>query len=223
MKISVLLPILLPAVVMAGTTRGATPDTLAEENHQRSLGFFKRLFRRRRDVHNALNNGAFQSPAPPYVAPTVEDSCVADADCSNEQTHYCTRDAGTCLPMGDCNVLSDCKSPSNIYVTVSCVGEKFCDQQRCGITCDGVDANPPNDEEPAGSCANITDCGENQYCAAGTCHDDDGTCSDGSQPVNCFVQPCKSDDCAEARYCVDDYCGGCNAYHFDAGNNQVCV
>jgi hypothetical protein len=56
MQISVLLPILLPAAVLAGTTPGATPDTLTEESRQRSLGFLKRLFRRRRDAHNALNN-----------------------------------------------------------------------------------------------------------------------------------------------------------------------
>ena len=40
-----------------------------------------------------------------------------------------------------------------------------------------------------------------------------GICFDGSPPVNCLVNPCKTASCpavADAT-CVADYCGGCNA------------
>ena len=40
-----------------------------------------------------------------------------------------------------------------------------------------------------------------------------GICPDGSPPVNCLVNPCKTASCpavADAT-CVADYCGGCNA------------
>jgi hypothetical protein len=218
MKISVLLPILLPAVVLAGTTRGgATSDTLAQESQQRSLGFVQRWFKRRRDARNALNNDEASEP--------VVDSCGSDADCSKKE-NYCAVD-GTCLPMGDCIVIADCQSPSNIYVLDACVGEMICAQQSCGIVCTEFDADPQIvlDETAAeGSCVNNNDCAEKQYCAAGICRDIDGECPDGSQLVNCIVQPCMvSSDCAEAAYCVDDYCGGCNAYHFDTEGDQVCV
>jgi hypothetical protein len=87
MKISNLLPILLPAVVLVRTVRGV------QENHQHSLGFLKRWFKRRRTLY--INNDASQATEdPPYVAPMV-DSCVRDADCSNE--HYCTL-GDTCIP-----------------------------------------------------------------------------------------------------------------------------
>ena len=39
-----------------------------------------------------------------------------------------------------------------------------------------------------------------------------GSCPDGTQPVNCFVNPCEGATCpgVEGAVCVADYCGGCN-------------
>jgi eight-cysteine-cluster-containing protein len=48
------------------------------------------------------------------------------------------------------------------------------------------------------------------------------TCADGSQPVNCFVDPCQvAPECPEGE-CVANYCGGCNAEFYDARGNAVC-
>ena len=87
-----------------------------------------------------------------------------------------------------------------------------------------------------GSCSSVTDCFNpaNMYadilcfgpvtCEGGQCgRDCNGLeCADGSQPVNCFARPCDviSEKCAaQAVSCVDDYCGGCNAYAYDAAGN----
>lgn len=37
------------------------------------------------------------------------------------------------------------------------------------------------------------------------------SCADGSELVQCFVDPCEAKQCAEGEQCVRDYCGGCNA------------
>jgi hypothetical protein len=39
----------------------------------------------------------------------------------------------------------------------------------------------------------------------------DGSCSDGSRPVNCLVDPCKATKCGVGEVCESNYCGGCNA------------
>ena len=47
------------------------------------------------------------------------------------------------------------------------------------------------------------------------CCGDECQCADGSEPVQCFADPCQvAKPCAEA-VCVSNYCGGCNAefYH----------
>lgn len=36
-------------------------------------------------------------------------------------------------------------------------------------------------------------------------------CSDGSQPVECLVDPCKTANCTSKQICEADNCGGCNA------------
>lgn len=54
------------------------------------------------------------------------------------------------------------------------------------------------------------------------CCGDACTCADGTQPVNCFADPCSvAPACAEGK-CVANYCGGCNAEFYDAGGNAVC-
>ena len=44
-------------------------------------------------------------------------------------------------------------------------------------------------------------------------------CADGSNPVNCLVDPCTVERChghPDAK-CVADYCGGCNARYYENG------
>lgn len=48
-------------------------------------------------------------------------------------------------------------------------------------------------------------------------------CVDGSQPVNCFVDPCSvAPDCPTGQ-CQSNYCGGCNAEFYDESGHQVCT
>ena len=54
------------------------------------------------------------------------------------------------------------------------------------------------------------------------CCGDACSCADGSQPVQCFVDPCSvAPECSEGE-CVANYCGGCNAEFYDERGERVC-
>lgn len=49
------------------------------------------------------------------------------------------------------------------------------------------------------------------------CCGDECSCTDGSEPVNCFVDPCMVSECADPEAtCSSNYCGGCRAEWYDA-------
>ncbi|MFT5431550.1 MAG: hypothetical protein ACI9OJ_002247 [Myxococcota bacterium] len=54
-------------------------------------------------------------------------------------------------------------------------------------------------------------------CCGDTC-----ACNDGTQPVNCFADPCMFADCPSGE-CVANYCGGCNAEFYDQYGQAVCT
>jgi hypothetical protein len=55
------------------------------------------------------------------------------------------------------------------------------------------------------------------------CCGDECACTDGSQPVNCFVDPCQVSSCdVEGATCTANYCGGCNAEWSDESGARVC-
>lgn len=55
-------------------------------------------------------------------------------------------------------------------------------------------------------------------CCGGDC-----ACTDGSQPVNCFVDPCEVSSCNVAgASCRSNYCGGCHAEWYDSSDGLVC-
>jgi hypothetical protein len=57
-----------------------------------------------------------------------------------------------------------------------------------------------------------------QGCDGGDC-----TCADGSEPVNCLVDPCEVSRCdVEGATCVANYCGGCQAEWYDESGARVC-
>lgn len=56
-----------------------------------------------------------------------------------------------------------------------------------------------------------------EVCCDGSCW-----CADGSDPVQCFVDPCQVSSCDEGA-CVANYCGGCNAEHYDKSGNLLCL
>ena len=54
------------------------------------------------------------------------------------------------------------------------------------------------------------------------CCGSDCNCADGSQPVNCFADPCQvAGECPDGT-CVANYCGGCNAEFYDEQGYAVC-
>ena len=54
------------------------------------------------------------------------------------------------------------------------------------------------------------------------CCGDACACADGSQPVNCLVDPCQVTDCPQGT-CEANYCGGCNAEFYDATGAPLCT
>ncbi len=54
-------------------------------------------------------------------------------------------------------------------------------------------------------------------CCGKTC-----ACTNGKQPVNCFVDPCQVSGCPSGE-CESNYCGGCNAEFYDGNGNQTCT
>ena len=54
------------------------------------------------------------------------------------------------------------------------------------------------------------------------CCGDACSCADGTEPVQCFVDPCSvAPACAEGQ-CMANYCGGCNAEFYDPSGERVC-
>lgn len=56
-------------------------------------------------------------------------------------------------------------------------------------------------------------------CCRGRCQ-----CADGKSPVKCIIPPCKfaKRPCAEAKKCINNFCGGCNAEWFDKNRLPAC-
>lgn len=54
------------------------------------------------------------------------------------------------------------------------------------------------------------------------CCGEDCACADGSQPVQCFVDPCQVAPGCSVGECRSNYCGGCNAEFFDPDGYAVC-
>jgi hypothetical protein len=108
-----------------------------------------------------------------------------------------------------------------------CRGDKYCNGGRCrnAGTCDDLaDCWNPSNIYASILCVGPISCGDEGTCGR-TCSA--STCADGSEPVQCLVDPCEvtSPECLAEKpvSCVSDYCGGCNAYRFDKAGNQVCL
>lgn len=69
-----------------------------------------------------------------------------------------------------------------------------------------------------------TECVGTTECMDGVCGVEcgDSFCPN-SDEVNCLARPCETTTCNQSNeFCVDNYCGGCNAIFFDAAGRQVC-
>jgi hypothetical protein len=54
------------------------------------------------------------------------------------------------------------------------------------------------------------------------CCGDQCACADGSQPVQCFAEPCSVAPPCDAGVCEANYCGGCRAEFYDPRGEPVC-
>jgi hypothetical protein len=54
-------------------------------------------------------------------------------------------------------------------------------------------------------------------CCDGVC-----SCADGSQPVQCFADPCSGAPACDQGECIANYCGGCHAEYYDSLGHAVC-
>ena len=120
---------------------------------------------------------------------------------------------GANVPLGSA---IDCVS------TDFCPGEQYCMAGKChdfGDCANDRDCYNPSNVFAAVACVGPLYCTKEGRCGRNCTG---STCKENLPWVECFAAPCEVSLCSEAVSCVDDYCGGCNALHFDAAGNQVC-
>jgi hypothetical protein len=95
----------------------------------------------------------------------------------------------------DCQI-DPCEPPGGFHFLDKCGPGFVCEARTCG-GCDFVcrPAQTPNSPASPG----------------GPWIPAPSTCADGSTLVECFADPCETQNCADGELCVRDYCGGCNA------------
>jgi hypothetical protein len=139
------------------------------------------------------------SPVQCLMDPCISAICTAgevcEADYCGDCKAVCRKPAPEFPPgvyVGKPNTCADGSSPVQCLMDpckhVKCADDEVCVSNYCG-GCNAVCQPPP----------------ASPWVPAPT------TCSDGSEPVNCFVDPCEAKKCADGELCVRDYCGGCNA------------
>jgi hypothetical protein len=155
---------------------------------------------------------------------------ITSDECSKESPISCMEDY-----CGGCNAIRFNAMGSQVCVPSvpsplctsdsDCRMEEYCSSGTCrshGACSNVVDCFNPSNVFPVVLCVGYLTC-EKEMCGV-ICSK--SFCADGSNPVNCLVSPCEitSKECqAESPVsCVDDYCGGCNAYRFDEAGNTVC-
>ena len=192
------------------------------------------------DKDCAVSSEIQKSVMAPFCAQGVcmeAGSCQTDLDCFNPSNVYpvaaclgyiecqenglcgivCGGDIGTPT---SCETDKDCAVSSEIQKSVM---TPFCAQGVCmeaGSCQTDLDCFNPSNVYPVDECLGYIECQENGMCGI-VC--DGADCKGGSDYVNCFAAPCSVDSgCDDAVSCFNDYCGGCNATHFDAAGNQAC-
>jgi hypothetical protein len=123
--------------------------------------------------------------------------------------------------------LSKSSSSSSSSSSLECANNEACDDgmfcsrghcQTLGQCDEDIDCQNPSNSYPTTKCRGPVSC--QQGACSRTCSS--SGCAKGVSEVQCFAQPCRVSACPESVVCVDEYCGGCNAIHFDAAGFQVC-
>jgi hypothetical protein len=87
--------------------------------------------------------------------------------------------------------------------TAKCGSGQVCESNYCG------GCNAVCKVAPAPAVANSTAINNTE--TSNTADGSKDTCSDGSKPVQCLMDPCIAATCLAGTVCEADYCGGCNA------------
>eukprot|EP00980_Cylindrotheca_fusiformis_P016738 scaffold5039_cov119-Cylindrotheca_fusiformis.AAC.5 len=113
-----------------------------------------------------------------------------------------------------------CESSKDCGKSEYCADGECLEAGACKVE---VDCFNPENNFPAIDCIGYLQCDQNMCGKICSTEDQPSSCKPSIEEVNCFVDPCQVADCEEATACVSNYCGGCNAIHFNAQGTQVCV
>lgn len=132
-------------------------------------------------------------------------------------SQHTVRSAELCTADADCH--GDNNNNNNNYY--------YCSQGVCrefGTCASRLDCLNPSNEFWAVECVGVMDCSSST--SGGRCRVTCGGnhfCPKGDD-VQCAVSPCSVTECNEPyEYCVDTYCGSCNALFINATGHEVCT
>lgn len=122
-----------------------------------------------------------------YRAQVIQDhkGCYAPGEIIRLQTSLSSASCGTQIPLN-----------TPYLITGDTVGPNAVSISLCGYNTDLASLDAADQEFL-----------DTRY----TCCGNSCACGDGSQPFNCFVDPCQFASCASGGTCFSNYCGGCNA------------
>lgn len=135
--------------------------------------------------------------------------------CNQDTTISCSSNSNCKIDIGGNTTKDDIVTIMAVDAAPYCAAGTCAAPGTCSTDNDCV--NPSNHYE-------IIECAGPILCDQGQCTRDCSTgsmCKEGVNVVNCFVDPCTVTGCAESAECIADYCGGCNALHFDAAGNVL--
>eukprot|EP00537_Pseudo-nitzschia_pungens_P002815 CAMPEP_0172366100 /NCGR_PEP_ID=MMETSP1060-20121228/13557_1 /TAXON_ID=37318 /ORGANISM="Pseudo-nitzschia pungens, Strain cf. cingulata" /LENGTH=618 /DNA_ID=CAMNT_0013089817 /DNA_START=121 /DNA_END=1980 /DNA_ORIENTATION=- len=134
----------------------------------------------------------------------AKSSCASTSDCNTSAGEYCSIDR-VCREAGSCTYVEDCGNTDNLYAMIECVGTTICEDQMCGIVCDG-DGDGDREVLPP-TCASSADCPrEDSYCASDNVCREAGSCN--------VLEDCDNMDniypvalCFGSTTCENNLCG----------------
>lgn len=182
------------------------------------------------------------NPVNCFASPCSVDKCEDAVSCADDycggcnSIHFNAAGSQVCAANNDtetpitadvqkpCKSDVECSSPTETVERAFSSDGSYCSQGFCKEygSCDtDLDCLNPSNSYVSAACLGYVECQEGT-CGV-VCDDTGSQCKDGSGVVACKARPCEVDKCEGGVSCVDDYCGDCNAIHFDSAGNEVCV